>query len=124
MLKKKALALLVGMSMVAAMTAGCGGSKETAATEKATEKKTEVATLRVRDIHPDIRVTTWNLFFDESTLPNFDFSSYSYVVDAIDTVGSKILLAQRCYEAGVPELCCLGTGNKREPSRFCVEDLA
>ena len=44
MLKKKALALLVGMSMVAAMTAGCGGSKETAATEKATEKKTEVAT--------------------------------------------------------------------------------
>lgn len=88
------------------------------------QKKTEVATLRVRDIHPDIRVTTWNLFFDESTLPNFDFSSYSYVVDAIDTVGSKILLAQRCYEAGVPEICCLGTGNKREPSRFCVEDLA
>ena len=39
------------------------------------QKKTEVATLRVRDIHPDIRVTTWNLFFDESTLPNFDFPS-------------------------------------------------
>ena len=54
--------------------------------------KTEVATQRITDINPEITVTSHNVFFDNTTEKDFDFSKYDYIVDAIDTVTSKLLL--------------------------------
>lgn len=85
--------------------------------------KTEVAAERVKDINPSIRVQTHNVFFLPETADEFDFSSYDYVVDAIDTVSGKIALIVKAKETGVPVISCMGTGNKRKANAFEIADI-
>lgn len=86
--------------------------------------KTEVAKERIRDINPDIVVHTYETFFNADTAHLFDFSSYDYVVDAIDTVTSKLLLIERAKAANTPIISCMGTGNKLDPSKFEISDIS
>lgn len=87
------------------------------------KSKTEVAAERVHDINPDAEVNIFNVFFGAESADKFDFSRYDYVVDAIDTVSSKVLLALRAQEAGVRIISCMGTGNKLDPTAFEVTDI-
>ena len=86
--------------------------------------KAETARVRVLDIDPDIQVTARQTFFGPDTAHEFDFSQYSYVVDAIDTVTGKLALIDAAKAAGTPILCCLGTGNKLDPTKFQITDIA
>lgn len=86
--------------------------------------KTEAARRRILDIDPGITVKTWELFYNADTADAFDLRAYDYIVDAIDTVSAKLLLAERAVAAGTPIISSMGTGNKLDPSAFRVEDLA
>ena len=86
--------------------------------------KAEVAAARVLDIDPHIRVTAREIFFGPDTAQEFDFSQYSYVVDAIDTVTGKLALVTATQAAGVPIISCMGTGNKLDPTRFQIADIS
>ena len=84
--------------------------------------KVEVAKARILDINPECAVTARKMFF----LPDsegFDFSSYDYVVDAIDTVSSKLEIVRRAKEAGVKIISAMGAGNKLDPAAFEVSDI-
>lgn len=85
--------------------------------------KTEAAKVRILDINPDCRVTTWELFFMPETSDKMDFSVYDYVVDAIDTVTGKLSIICKAKEAGVPVISCMGTGNKTDATRLKVADI-
>ncbi len=85
--------------------------------------KTEVAAERVRAINPHICADERNLYYDEATQAAVDLSGYDYVVDAIDSVKSKVLLAVNCNAVGVPLISCMGTGNKLDPMAFKVADI-
>ena len=87
------------------------------------QSKAQAAADRVRAIDPEIRVTPRQEFYGPDTACNFDFSSYSYVVDAIDTVTGKLALVTAAQAAGVPILSCMGTGNKLDPTRFQITDI-
>ena len=95
----------------------------TALTSTLGRNKADVMRDRILDINPNCRVTVHNVFFNAETAGNFDFSKYSYVVDAIDTVTSKLLIAKLCDDAGTALISCMGTGNKLDPSRFRVDDI-
>ncbi len=86
------------------------------------EKKTEVVKRRILDISPDCEVLALDLFFLPET--ELAFSSYDYVVDAVDTVSAKIEIIRRAKEAGVPVISCMGTGNKRSAQGFAVENIS
>lgn len=86
-------------------------------------EKIEVMRSRLLDINPDITVHTHNVFFTPETAGKFDFTKYTYVVDAIDTVAGKIELAVRCQKAGVPLISSMGTGNKLHPELFEIADI-
>lgn len=85
--------------------------------------KVEVAAERIRDINPSCLVRTYPLFFGEDTLDHFDFSSYDYIVDAIDSVSSKLLLIEQARAHSVPIICSMGTGNKLDPTALTVTDI-
>lgn len=87
------------------------------------QPKVRAAAERVRDIDPGICVTERQQFFGPDTADQFDFSGYSYVVDAIDTVTGKLALITAAREAGVPILSCMGTGNKLDPTKFQITDI-
>lgn len=86
--------------------------------------KTEVAAERAKQINPDICVHTKNVFYLPETEKEFDFSTFDYVVDAIDTVSGKLSIIQRCMEAKVPVISSMGTGNKLDPTAFKVADIS
>ena len=85
--------------------------------------KAEVMRDRIKDINPDAEVYVHNCFFLPETADSFDFSSYDYVVDAVDNVTAKLELAARASEAGVPVISSMGAGNKLDPTAFEVADI-
>ena len=86
--------------------------------------KTEAARRRVLDINPQAKVVTREVFYNADTADSFDLEACDYIVDAIDTVSSKLLLIERSIAAGTPIISSMGTGNKLDPAAFRVEDLA
>ena len=78
---------------------------------------------RISDIDPDIKVNTVRAFIEPEDLPGLSLADYDYVVDAIDTVKTKIALAVECERLGVPLISSMGTGNKLDPTRFEVSDI-
>ena len=85
--------------------------------------KVEVAAARVKDINPSCTVNCHQKFVLPETLSEFDLASYDYIVDAIDTVSSKIALAVECEKLGVKLISSMGTGNKLDPTKFEVTDI-
>ena len=85
--------------------------------------KTQVMKERILSINPQAAVETRECFFLPENADEFDFSSYSYVVDAVDTVTAKLELVVRAKEAGVPVISSMGAGNKLDPTRFEVTDI-
>lgn len=86
-------------------------------------KKTEVFAERARDVSPKVTIVRYDFFLNEETLPSLSIADYDYVVDAIDTITSKLLLAMECQRLGVAEICCLSTGNKLHPELLKVADV-
>lgn len=86
--------------------------------------KTEIMKNRILDINPKCKINTYNIFFDENTSNIFNFSSFNYVADAIDSVNSKVLLIKTCNEKNIPIISCMGTGNKLDPTKLSVSDIS
>ena len=85
--------------------------------------KTQVMKERILSINPEARVNARRCFFLPETAAEFDFSQYTYVVDAVDTVAAKIQIILQAKEAGVPVISSMGAGNKLDPARFQVADI-
>lgn len=85
--------------------------------------KVDVAKERALEINPDIKIEGYQLFYSAENADEVDLSVYDYIIDAIDTVKSKILLIERAKEAGVPIISSMGAGNKMDPTGFLVDDI-
>ena len=85
--------------------------------------KTDVMREKLLDINPEIQVEAHRIFYGADTDAALDFSGWDAVVDAIDTVSSKLLLIERAAREGVPVISSMGTGNKKDPLRLTVGDI-
>ncbi len=86
--------------------------------------KVEVMKDRMLDINPDCNITAHNIFYLPENADEFDLSDYDYIADAVDTVAAKLEIAERAYKLGVPVISAMGAGNKTDPTRFEVADIA
>ena len=68
--------------------------------------KVDVAEQRIHEIDPNIKVTTYKIFFTPETQDQLDFTQ-----------------VVRAKEAGTPIICAMGAGNKMDPTRFEVTDI-
>lgn len=94
-----------------------------ATTKTVGRPKVEVMRERIADINPSARIDCFRCFYLPQTAEQFDFSTYDYVVDAVDNVTAKIELVLRAKAAGTPIIACMGAGNKLDASRFEVADI-
>ncbi|MDO4168023.1 MAG: tRNA threonylcarbamoyladenosine dehydratase [Eubacteriales bacterium] len=85
--------------------------------------KTAVMRERILSINPDCRVEVHDCFYLPETREEFDFASYDYVVDAIDTVTGKLQLVVQAQEMDIPIISSMGAGNKLNPAEFQVADI-
>lgn len=85
--------------------------------------KVDVMKERILEINPAAVVDAKKCFFLPENASEFDFKSYSYVVDAVDTVTAKLSIIEEAKKAGVPVISSMGTGNKLDPTRLEVADI-
>lgn len=85
--------------------------------------KVDVMKKRILDINPDADVTVSKCFFLPENSGEIDFSGYSYIVDAVDTVSAKIEIVMKAAECNVPVISSMGTGNKLDPSMLQIADI-
>lgn len=81
------------------------------------QPKVDVAAARIRDINPDADVVAINAFFDEKT--EMDVQP-DFVIDAIDTVESKIALYKWCVARNIPFAASMGAALKSNPEQILV----
>ncbi len=86
--------------------------------------KTEVMRDRILSINPNAAVNIHSLFYSEDTANEIDLSAYDYIIDAIDSVKSKLLLIESAKLADTPIISSMGTGNKLDPTRLEVSDIS
>ena len=84
--------------------------------------KVEVLEKRIKSINPDCIVTALNIFVDDSNIDSI-ITDYDYVVDACDTVKTKLSIIRVCNKLGIKLISSMGTGNKMNPSLLQVTDI-
>lgn len=88
------------------------------------QNKVDAAKERALEINPNIKINTYNTFYNKETQNLFEFSKYDYIVDAIDTVEGKLSLIENAKQYGIPIICAMGAGNKMDPTKFQVADIS
>lgn len=87
-------------------------------------RKTDVVRERLLDVNPDLRVAVYDVSYGPETADSVPLGAWDFVVDAIDQVSAKVLLAVRAREAGVRLVSAMGGGNKLDATRFRAADLS
>ena len=85
--------------------------------------KTDAALLRLRAIRPECDIRAVKAFVLPENIGDFDFASWDYAVDCVDTVAAKIAIVRAALAAGKGVISCMGTGNKLDPTALRVADI-
>lgn len=85
--------------------------------------KVEAWKKRLVDINPNVRINTIEDFYSANLNEEIFTHSPNYVVDAIDTLRSKIELLQFCYQQKIKVITSLGAGNRMDCAKLKVCDL-
>lgn len=86
------------------------------------QDKVSVEKSRILDITPVAIVDTHKIFCSKDS--NYAIlEDCSYVVDAIDTISTKIALIEECTQRNIPIISAMGAGNKLDPTLFEATDI-
>lgn len=83
--------------------------------------KVDVARARIHDINPDTTVSALNIFFDENTQLPY---SPDYIIDAIDTVDSKIALYRWADKHDIPLIASMGAASKTDITKIKIDKIS
>lgn len=86
--------------------------------------KVTIAKERIKSINPKCLVTEHKVFYGPENSSAYRLSNYDYVVDAIDTVTSKLELIVQANALLVPIISCMGTGNKLNPQMLEISNIS
>ena len=87
------------------------------------KQKAEVMKERILDINPNAEVNALNIFLNSETVSTIDFTQFDYIVDAVDDIKAKVMLAKLAEENRIPIIAAMGAGNKTDPTKFEVSDI-
>lgn len=85
------------------------------------KQKVNVAAQRIQDINPDIQVDVFNMFLDANNTPD---CNPDIIIDAIDTVDSKIALYQWAYKKQIPWISSMGAALKTDISQIKISTIS
>ncbi|AWZ49211.1 tRNA threonylcarbamoyladenosine dehydratase [Hathewaya limosa] len=85
--------------------------------------KVDIMKERILSINPECNVITHQCFISKENIEELIQKDVDYVVDAIDTVSSKISVIEYCYKNNINIISSMGTGNKMDPTQFKITTL-
>jgi tRNA A37 threonylcarbamoyladenosine dehydratase len=87
------------------------------------KKKTDVMKGRLLDINKDCKVKVISDFIDINNIDLLFDEPVDYVIDACDTVNSKILIIEECLKRKIKVLSSMGMGKKTNLSKLKIMDI-
>ena len=78
---------------------------------------------RILSINPKVNVETYIPQDIENGEEMLIDDTIDYVVDAVDTITTKLKLIQKAKDKQIPIISCMGTGNKLDPTKFEIADI-
>lgn len=85
--------------------------------------KTEVFSERIHSINRDAEVIEISEFINENNLDKLFENKVDFVVDAIDTMTSKIILWKYCQQHNIPLIASLGMARRLDPTKLKITVL-
>ena len=86
-------------------------------------RKVNACEERLLDINPDLKIKKYDLFINDENINEIDFENYDYIVDAIDTITSKLLIIKEAYYKNIKIISAMGAGNRLDPTKFQVMNI-
>lgn len=87
------------------------------------EYKVEVAKKRAKEINRYCQVKPYRVFINAENIEDLIPKDTDYVIDAIDTVTSKLQVISYCMTHNIKIISSMGTGNKLDPTKLHVTDV-
>lgn len=88
------------------------------------EYKVDVWYDRIKSINPNCNIKKIKEFIDKSNIDILFNNNIDYVIDACDTIDTKVLLIEKCKKNNIKIISCMGTGNKMNPSLLKITDIS
>lgn len=85
--------------------------------------KVDVMKDRIKSINPNCTINIVKEFIDKSNISMLFNEHIDYVIDACDTIDTKVALIEYCKNNNIKIISCMGTGNKMDPSRLKIIDI-
>ncbi len=86
------------------------------------KKKVLVAASRAKLINPDINIKLKDIFLDEENIKNL--GRFDYIIDACDSVPTKIALIKYAFENKIKIISSMGMGNRTDPEKIKICKLS
>ncbi len=85
--------------------------------------KVKVGEDRIKSINPNINVKTHEIFITKDNIAEYIDNTYDYIIDAIDSVDSKVELIKYCYDNNINVISSMGMANRVNPLDIKVADI-
>jgi tRNA A37 threonylcarbamoyladenosine dehydratase len=85
--------------------------------------KVDVAKERILNINRECNVISISKFIDSSNILDLFKYNIDYIIDACDTITTKILLIEECLKRNIKIISSMGTGNKFHPELLEITEL-
>ncbi|MDD2435264.1 MAG: tRNA threonylcarbamoyladenosine dehydratase [Bacilli bacterium] len=87
------------------------------------QAKVDVMEERIKSINPDCEVIKIQEFITKENMHLLFKEKIDYVVDACDTVLTKMELIKECLKRKIKFICSMGMGNKLDPTKLEIIDI-
>lgn len=90
------------------------------------ELKTELARERILDINPDAQISLYSAFVADNEIDKVLSlqTDTDVIIDAIDSVKTKVALIAKATKRGTPVFSSMGAGFKIDPTKVRCQDLS
>ena len=86
--------------------------------------KVEEAKKRITSINPNIQITAIKDNIDAINISKYITQDLEYVIDAIDSVDSKIAIIKECKKKNIKIISSMGMANRLDPLQIKVADIS
>lgn len=88
------------------------------------QDKVEIEKRRILNINPNAKVEIHKIFCNKQNVNELVKDNYDYIVDAIDSVDSKLSLIKTAHDKNINIISAMGMGNKLSPTMIEVSDIS
>ena len=85
--------------------------------------KTDAFESRLKDINKDVNIKKITEFISKDNIDLLFEERYDFVIDACDTVSTKVLLIEECFKRNIPFISSMGMGKKLDLTKLRIMDI-